>query len=104
MLPGDVDAEETSDLSECSDDALEELVLNGHRHEDARSGSDQFSEDQSGPLGPHLEGLAETCNLELLRRAAPALSTAPAPKGQRTDRSEYHRNEVSSNVPCFYKL
>lgn len=94
-LIGDVDAEETSDLSECSDDALEELVLAGMRPNGTAngSGSDQFSEDVSLSEATNrnfLDGLAETCNLELLRRAAPALSTAPAPKAQRTDRSANH--------------
>lgn len=98
-LAGDVDAEETSDLSECSDDALEEVVLAGLRPGATANGNgtaspDQFSEDLSlseSSMRPHQDGLAETCNLELLRRVvptAPTLSTAPAPRAQRTDRSE----------------
>ncbi|XP_034246528.1 LOW QUALITY PROTEIN: uncharacterized protein LOC117648239 [Thrips palmi] len=83
-LIGDVDAEETSDLSECSDDALEEVVLAGMAPR-----SDQFTEDLglSEASRAHLGGLAETCNLELLRRVAPSLSTAPVPRAHRTDRS-----------------
>lgn len=95
-LIGDVDAEETSDLSECSDDALEEVVLAGMK---PKAESDQFSEDLSVSEAagrPLLDGLAETCNLELLRRAAPALSTAPAPRAARTNRTANLEGPASS--------
>lgn len=97
-----MDAEETSDLSECSDDALEEVVLAG-----MKTRGDQFSEDlglSEAAARAHLDGLAETCNLELLRRVAPSLSTAPVPRAQRTDRGKALSTPLqrfSSPTPLF---
>jgi len=49
---GDIDAEETSDLSECSDDAIQDVVL-------AEGEGSQWGDDD----------LAEACNTHLLQQA-----------------------------------